>query len=171
MVERYVDIVKVISSILSRPPGKMHYTYRKDIDGLRALAVLPVIFYHAGFKLFSGGFVGVDIFFVISGYLITNIILKDLSEKFSIINFYERRARRILPALFTVILATSLLSYIFLTKSELGFYFQSVIATVFFFSNFYFGKTHLILILSLNFNHYFIPGVYQLRNSFILFFQ
>ena len=119
----------------------MHYTYRKDIDGLRALAVLPVIFYHAGFKLFSGGFVGVDIFFVISGYLITNIILKDLSEKkFSIINFYERRARRILPALFTVILATSLLSYIFLTKSELGFYFQSVIATVFFFSNFYFWK-------------------------------
>ena len=117
----------------------MHYTYRKDIDGLRALAVLPVIFYHAGFKLFSGGFVGVDIFFVISGYLITNIILKDLSEKkFSIINFYERRARRILPALFTVILATSLLSYIFLTKSELGFYFQSVIATVFFFFKFLF---------------------------------
>ena len=150
----------------------MHYTYRKDIDGLRALAVLPVIFYHAGFKLFSGGFVGVDIFFCYQRILITNIILKDLSEKkFSIINFYERRARRILPALFTVILATSLLSYIFLTKSELGFYFQSVIATVFFFQIFYFGKTHLILILSLNFNHYFIPGVYQLRNSFILFFQ
>ncbi len=119
----------------------MHYNYRKDIDGLRALAVLPVIFYHAGFELFSGGFVGVDVFFVISGYLITNIILKDLSEdKFSIINFYERRARRILPALFTVILITSILSYIFLTKSELGFYFKSVIATLFFFSNFYFWK-------------------------------
>ena len=75
--------------------------YRTEIDGLRALAVIPVIFFHAGFSFFNGGYVGVDIFFVISGYLITSIILNDLKkDKFSIINFYERRARRILPALF-----------------------------------------------------------------------
>lgn len=77
--------------------------YRQEIDGLRALAVVPVILFHAGFELFSGGFVGVDVFFVISGYLITTIILSELEQgKFSIINFYERRARRILPALFLV---------------------------------------------------------------------
>jgi peptidoglycan/LPS O-acetylase OafA/YrhL len=81
--------------------------YRRDIDGLRALAVLPVIFYHAGFEVFSGGFVGVDIFFVISGYLITTIIFSELAQgKFSIANFYERRARRILPALFLVMLVS-----------------------------------------------------------------
>ncbi len=73
-------------------------TYRKDIDGLRALAVLPVLLFHAGIPGFSGGFVGVDVFFVISGYLITSILLKELSEdRFSIALFYERRARRILP--------------------------------------------------------------------------
>jgi len=75
--------------------------YRAEIDGLRALAVLPVILFHASFESFSGGFVGVDVFFVISGYLITTIIISEMSEgKFSIVNFYERRARRILPALY-----------------------------------------------------------------------
>ena len=75
--------------------------YRAEIDGLRALAVLPVILFHAGFEWVSGGFVGVDVFFVISGYLITTIIISEMAEgKFSIVNFYERRARRILPALF-----------------------------------------------------------------------
>ena len=70
--------------------------YRAEIDGLRALAVLPVILFHAGFEWFSGGFVGVDVFFVISGYLITTIIISEMAEgKFSIVNFYERRARRI----------------------------------------------------------------------------
>ena len=75
--------------------------YRAEIDGLRALAVIPVILFHAGFEVFGGGFVGVDVFFVISGYLITTILIEDIEKKsFSIINFYERRARRILPALF-----------------------------------------------------------------------
>ena len=79
--------------------------YRREIDGLRALALLPVILFHAGFETFSGGFVGVDVFFVISGYLITSVILAELEQgKFSIINFYERRARRLLPALFLVML-------------------------------------------------------------------
>jgi len=85
----------------------MAIKYRKEIDGLRALAILPVIFFHAGFSLFQGGFVGVDIFFVISGYLITSIILNEkASNTFSLLNFYERRARRILPALLLVMLAS-----------------------------------------------------------------
>src|SRR3546814_6593177 len=75
--------------------------YRREIDGLRAIAVVPVIFFHAGFSAFSGGFVGVDVFFVISGYLITSIILREREQgRFSLLTFYERRARRILPALF-----------------------------------------------------------------------
>ena len=116
--------------------------YRSEIDGLRALAVIPVIFFHAGFNFFSGGFVGVDVFFVISGYLITTIIIKELNNNtFSIKRFYERRARRILPALIFVILISSIISFIFLTRSELGSYFKSVIATLLFFSNFYFYKT------------------------------
>ena len=81
----------------------MHY--RSEIDGLRAVAVAPVILFHAGFEMFSGGFVGVDVFFVISGYLITSIILNDRAQgTFSLLKFYERRARRILPALFFVMI-------------------------------------------------------------------
>ena len=75
--------------------------YRREIDGLRALAVLPVILFHADFAIFSGGFVGVDVFFVLSGYLITRLIINEIDlQTFSIADFYERRARRILPALF-----------------------------------------------------------------------
>ena len=84
----------------------MHHNYRPEIDGLRAIAVISVIFYHAqitifNFQPFKGGFIGVDIFFVISGYLITSIIFKELilTNKFSFKYFYERRIRRILPAL------------------------------------------------------------------------
>ena len=74
--------------------------YRREIDGLRAIAVLPVILFHAGFEIFSGGYIGVDVFFVISGYLITTIILKEKTNgTFTIARFYARRARRILPAL------------------------------------------------------------------------
>ena len=103
--------------------------YRAEIDGLRALAVLPVILFHAGFQLFSGGFVGVDVFFVISGYLITTIIISEMAEgKFSIINFYERRARRILPALFFVMLACLPFAWLWLTPSDLKDFGQSLIA-------------------------------------------
>ena len=120
----------------------MDLKYRSEIDGLRALAVFPVVFFHAGFELFEGGFVGVDIFFIISGYLITSIIIRELkNHSFSLINFYERRARRILPALFFVIFFVTILSYIFLSRSELGAYFKSIVSTLFFYSNFYFWKT------------------------------
>lgn len=77
--------------------------YRQDIDGLRFIAVVPVVPFHAGISGFSGGFVGVDVFFVISGYLITAVIIGELDGRtFSIIRFYERRIRRILPALFAL---------------------------------------------------------------------
>lgn len=87
-------------------PSHANLKYRPEVDGLRALAVLPVILFHAGFGAFKGGFVGVDVFFVISGYLITSIIANDCrTGAFSLATFYERRARRILPALFVVIAA------------------------------------------------------------------
>lgn len=110
--------------------------YRAEIDGLRALAVLPVIFFHAGFEIFSGGYVGVDIFFVISGYLITSIIISEMSkEKFSIINFYERRARRILPALFLVMFVCIPFAYIFLLPEQLNVFGQSLFSVSLFISN------------------------------------
>ena len=88
--------------------------YRPEIDGLRALAVLAVAFFHISLPVFSGGYVGVDVFFVISGFLITSIIYKDFSNKnFSVINFWERRIRRILPALSAVIFLHYFLVYFF----------------------------------------------------------
>ena len=115
--------------------------YRTEIDGLRALAVIPVIFFHAGFSFFNGGYVGVDIFFVISGYLITSIILNDLKkDKFSIINFYERRARRILPALFFVMLFCIPFAYFFLLPDEMVKFGRSLIAVSLFGSNFLFWQ-------------------------------
>lgn len=113
--------------------------YRREIDGLRALAVLPVILFHAGFEAFSGGFVGVDVFFVISGYLITTIILGELAQgEFSIAKFYERRARRILPALFFVILACLPVAWVMLDPFEMKEFSQSIFATSLFSSNVYF---------------------------------
>jgi peptidoglycan/LPS O-acetylase OafA/YrhL len=107
-----------------------HLRYRAEIDGLRAVAVIPVILFHAGFHAFSGGFVGVDIFFVISGYLITTIILSDLEAgKFSLARFYERRARRILPALFIVMALCAIPSYLTMLPDELKSFGQSVVAS------------------------------------------
>jgi len=115
--------------------------YRAEIDGLRALAVLPVILFHAGFQWFSGGFVGVDVFFVISGYLITTIIISEMAEgKFSIINFYERRARRILPALFFVMAACLPFAWLWLTPTDLKDFGQSLVAVSTFSSNILFWR-------------------------------
>lgn len=110
--------------------------YRAEIDGLRALAVLPVIFFHAGFEWFGGGFVGVDVFFVISGYLITTIIISEMADKkFSIVNFYERRARRILPALFFVMAICTPFAWLWLTPNELKDFGESLVAVSTFSSN------------------------------------
>ena len=114
----------------------MKLTYRADIDGLRAIAVLVVVFYHARLKYFSGGYVGVDIFFVISGYLITTIILRELDENgFSLARFYERRIRRIFPALFACMGGTLLISSIFFDANEFQEFSKSLIATTLFSSN------------------------------------
>jgi peptidoglycan/LPS O-acetylase OafA/YrhL len=110
--------------------------YRREIDGLRAFAVLPVIFFHAGFELFSGGFVGVDIFFVISGYLITLIIISELNQgRFSLINFYERRIRRILPALFFMMLVCIPIAWLVLLPEDMKSFSKSLIAVSIFSSN------------------------------------
>jgi len=115
--------------------------YRAEIDGLRALAVLPVIFFHAGFEWFSGGFIGVDIFFVISGYLITTIIIEEIeNKKFSIVNFYERRARRILPALFTVLILSTISAWVLLSDTSLNKYGNALIGVTLFLSNFVFWR-------------------------------
>jgi len=123
--------------------------YRKDIDGLRAIAVLTVIFYHAGFSFLSGGFIGVDVFFVISGYLITTIIISEKQKGiFTITNFYERRARRILPALYFIIITSLPFAWLWMYPQQLKDFFESIASVSLFSSNFlfwsesdYFGAT------------------------------
>jgi peptidoglycan/LPS O-acetylase OafA/YrhL len=116
-------------------------SYRPEIDGLRSIAVLPVILFHAGFEVFSGGFVGVDVFFVISGYLITAIILKEQEEgRFSLLGFYDRRARRILPALFFVVLCSIPFAWGLMTPPELENFGKSLVAIAVFASNILFWR-------------------------------
>lgn len=115
--------------------------YRADVDGLRAVAVLPVLLFHAGVAGFDGGFVGVDVFFVISGYVITLRLLSDLEQgKFSIVDFYERRIRRIFPALFFMIALTTVVAYFLLLPPNFEDYSMSAVATALFGSNIYFWK-------------------------------
>ena len=95
-------------------------SYRPEIDGLRALAVLPVVFFHAGFETFSGGYIGVDVFFIVSGYLTTQIIRGEIQQDtYSILNFCERHAKRILPALFVVTAATFLMGWLLFLPEDL----------------------------------------------------
>ena len=116
--------------------------YRSDIDGLRALAVIPVLLYHAGIPGVPGGFVGVDIFFVISGYLICGMIDGDIRRgTFSLGNFYKRRILRILPALFVMFLVTSVLAYVYCLPVELEDYSKSLASAVGSVSNIYFAAT------------------------------
>lgn len=110
--------------------------YRPEIDGLRAIAVLAVILCHAGFGWMPGGFLGVDIFFVISGYLITALLVKDLkSGEFSLWKFYERRIRRILPALLLVMLLCVPLAWWMMLPDDLENFGQSLVGTILFVNN------------------------------------
>jgi len=122
----------------------MSIKYRPEIDGIRALAVIAVIFYHAKFAFLeafpiSGGFIGVDVFFVISGYLITSIILKEIRKgHFSFKQFYERRARRILPAFFIVVITSIPFAWYYMFPKSIKEYAASVLSALFFGSNFWF---------------------------------
>ena len=116
--------------------------YRKEIDGLRAIAVLPVIFFHGNLFGMTGGYIGVDIFFVISGYLITSILIEEIEGgRFSILNFYERRARRILPALTAVLLFTTIAAFILMPAGLFKSYSQSLVSVSIFLSNVFFYLT------------------------------
>ncbi len=113
--------------------------YRADIDGLRAVAVLSVLAFHIGLSRFGGGFVGVDVFFVISGYLISSIIFADINaSRFTITGFYERRIRRIFPALVAMLVVASVVAVIYLLPGELVDYAKSLLAATGSASNVYF---------------------------------
>ena len=118
--------------------------YRPEIDGLRTCAVLPVILFHAGFDFCKGGFLGVDVFFVISGYLITGVLIKEKEkETFSLANFYIRRIRRIVPGLFFMVIVVSLFYLLFASPSiqESELLGEAIISSVAFSSNLYFAHT------------------------------
>ena len=119
--------------------------YRPEVNGLRGVAVMGAVFYHAeiifqSFRIFPGGFLGVDVFFVISGYLMTAIILKeyDLTKSFSFKNYYKRRIRRLLPALLAVISGSAVIAYLVLLPADFEEFTKSVSASIFFFSNFFY---------------------------------
>ena len=144
--------------------------YRPEIDGLRAIAVLSVIFYHSTVLLFEkkflpGGFIGVDIFFVISGYLITKIIYSEIKKtnNFSFLNFYKRRIKRIIPALLFVIILTFPVIYFKTPPNFFIDYAKSIISIIFFISNFFFGIWVLDMIncKTFNFSPFYMRGLYQ----------
>lgn len=116
----------------------MSITYRPEIDGLRAISVMLVIFNHLGWSVFSGGFIGVDVFFVISGYLITSIVYKEiLAGEFSFTGFYKRRVLRLAPAYFIVLIAVTIASIVVMLPAEILNYFKSVAYSTAFMANFY----------------------------------
>lgn len=119
--------------------------FRPDIQGLRALAIFLVVFCHAGLPGFAGGFVGVDIFFVLSGYLISGLLIKEvhLSDKVNFLRFYSRRLKRLLPALLTVVFTTSLTAYFILAPFEQIEQAQTAFSVSIWLSNFYFSFADL----------------------------
>ena len=123
-----------------KPESRARLAYRADVDGMRAVAVLAVLVFHAGLGL-PGGFVGVDVFFVISGFLITSIVTRDVEAgTFSYLGFWERRARRLVPAMFVVVVATVVLGYVILLPHDFKELGQSVCAQAAAAANFYFYR-------------------------------
>jgi peptidoglycan/LPS O-acetylase OafA/YrhL len=144
---RFTHFQTATKLVTDAPQKHSSLAYRADIDGLRGIAVLMVLAYHLailrfhGRFAFSGGFVGVDVFFVISGFLISSVILSEIyASKFSLFSFYERRIRRIFPALIVMLVVTSLLAYKYLLPTELIDYAKSLVAATFSVSNVYFWQ-------------------------------
>lgn len=142
MLRAFLGQFRQLGSVRAATHGNI--TYRPEIDGLRAVAVVSVLFFHAhlrfgGIEPFNGGYLGVDIFFVISGYLIAGIVFSDLDRgSFSLTRFYERRARRILPALFLVIAASAVTGLLVMTPEPIFQFARSIFAVIFFVANFFF---------------------------------
>lgn len=129
-------------SSVPRPAGRAAQSYRPDIDGLRALAVVAVVVFHAFPDALAGGFVGVDIFFAISGYLISQHIIETLDQKrFSLIDFYSRRIKRIYPALIIVLIASLAAGLVLMASGELARLARDALASVAFVANIYFYTT------------------------------
>ncbi|MDA7842772.1 acyltransferase [Methylophilaceae bacterium] len=119
--------------------NQVHVNYRPEIDGLRALAVIPVILFHAGLSVFNGGFIGVDVFFVISGFLITSIIIKGLkNDTFTFSNFFQRRLRRIAPALLFVVITSIPFAWLLMPSDQFNEFSLAVGSIAIFASNFLF---------------------------------
>ena len=158
----------------------MKFKYRPEIDGLRAIAVLSVVIYHAGFKieifesnnlLLPGGFLGVDIFYVISGYLITFLILEQQQKKkFLFSEFYERRARRLLPALFVVIISTLISGWFLMLPNQLEELAGSALSSLFFVSNFWFYEIDSYFAESLSFKPLLHTWSLSIEEQFYLIF-
>lgn len=137
-----------LSGLIQPPPTitstapSARSAHRTEIDGLRALAVLPVILFHAGVSTFSGGFVGVDIFFVISGFLIGRILITEIgSGIFSLVDFYERRARRILPALTVMLFSCAIFAWAWMPRSDFANFSMALLAVSVFASNIWFWRS------------------------------
>ena len=151
--------------------SKQASNYRSDIDGLRGIAVLCVVLFHAGVAGFSGGFVGVDIFFVISGYLICSIIQREIEEdRFSYAKFYVRRARRILPALFAVLLVCFVTATLVLTIAEMEDFSKSAVANIGAVSNIYFWKSANYFSASAEVKPLMMTWSLSVEEQFYLFF-
>ena len=133
--------------------------YQPKIDGLRAIAVLSVVFYHLKISSFGGGFIGVDIFFVISGYLITSIILSEKEKGiFDLKKFLLKRIKRLLPAIIFVSIFTALLGFLILSPDDLKNFSRSIISSIFLFLIFFIGLKVIILTQFQNSNLFYTLG-------------
>ena len=152
----------------SHHPG---LAYRPDIDGLRAVAILAVLFYHAQMPFFSGGYIGVDVFFVISGYLITHIILRDCAgANFSLLGFYERRVRRIVPALVPVLVFVIVAAAVWLLPYEVKQASRSVLSALTFTANFEFWRQSGYFVPSARFTPLLHTWSLAIEEQFYLFY-
>ena len=130
------------NTITKHPDSSFSSTpkYRSDIDGLRGISIVAVVLFHARVPGFDGGYVGVDVFFVISGFLITSILLQRTGQDSEFAAFYERRIRRLFPALFGVLICCTAISAFLLLPDELDRFGQSLVATTLFGANLFFWR-------------------------------